>query len=196
MRSILFHIPATLFGLPMFGLGLLLAVWAVLSLVLLAWLIRRQGLSSDTLGYVPLLLVIGALVYWVLPSLCDSEGLPIRSYGMMMLLGILTGTALAIRRARPLGLDSDSVVTLVFWIVVPGIVGARMFYVIEYCASSGCFGPTARSTCRKRSSASSTWPRAVWSSTDRSSGGWSVSSGSAGSGGFRSWPWSTWWRRA
>jgi phosphatidylglycerol:prolipoprotein diacylglycerol transferase len=133
MRPTLFHIPDTLFHLPLFGAGLLLAVWAAFGLILLVWLVRRQGFNADTRSYLPLLLIVAAAIYWLLPSLDEpGQGLPIRSYGLMMLLGIVTGTLLAIRRARPLGMNSDQVVSMVFWIVVPGILGARAFYVIEY----------------------------------------------------------------
>lgn len=132
MLPTLFHIPLTCCGVPLFGVGLLLAVWAVASICLLAWLVRRQGWNSDTLGHLPVLAVIAAAIVWLLPYLCDKEGLPIRGYGMMVLLGVLGGTWLAIRRGRRIGLDSDSVLSLIFWMFVPGVIGARAFYVIEY----------------------------------------------------------------
>ena len=84
MRPNLFHIPDTLFGLPLFGAGLLLAVWAAFGLILLVWLVRRQGFNADTRSYLPLLLIVAAAIYWLLPSLDEpGQGLPIRSYGLM-----------------------------------------------------------------------------------------------------------------
>ena len=64
MLQTLFYIPSELFGLPVFGFGLLLAVWAVASAALLAWLVRRQGFNADTRSYVPVLALLGAAIAW------------------------------------------------------------------------------------------------------------------------------------
>ena len=132
MLQTLFYIPTEIAGVPLFGFGLLLAVWAVFSVAWLAWLGWRQGFNSDTLGYLPLLLVIGAAIGWLLPALSEPAGLPIRSYGVMLLIAIVSSTLLAVRRGRSMGIHPDQVLALIFWMFVPGIVGARAFYVIEY----------------------------------------------------------------
>jgi phosphatidylglycerol:prolipoprotein diacylglycerol transferase len=132
LHQTLFYIPFDVAGIPMFGFGLLLAVWGAMSVGLLAWLARKQGFNKDTWSYVPLLLLVGAIIAWLLPLLCNDRGLPIRGYGMMLLLGVVAGTALALWRARRAGIDSDVVFTMAFWLFVPGIIGARAFYVIEY----------------------------------------------------------------
>ena len=134
MLQTLFYIPAKIAGYPVFGPGLLLAVWAVASVGLMAWLARRQGFNADTWGYVPILLILGAAILWVLPAICDSQGLglPIRGYGMMMLLAVVAGTLLAAWRAKRVGLDPDLIFSLAFWMMVPGIIGARAFYVIHF----------------------------------------------------------------
>jgi phosphatidylglycerol:prolipoprotein diacylglycerol transferase len=128
----LFHIPLQVAGVPVFGFGLLLAVWAVASVVLVAWVVRQQGFCADTFSYAGLLLVIGAIIAWLLPRLCDDEGLPIHGYGVMMLVAALGGTGLGTWRARRMGLDPDLVLSLAFWLFVPGIIGARAFYVVRY----------------------------------------------------------------
>jgi phosphatidylglycerol:prolipoprotein diacylglycerol transferase len=128
----LFYIPNQIAGMPMFGFGLLLAAWAVVSVGLLVWLAWRQGLNGDTLSYLPLLLVIGAAIAWLLPAISEPAGLPIRSYGVMLLIAIISSTLLATWRGRAMGIHPDQVLSLVFWMFVPGIVGARAFYVIEY----------------------------------------------------------------
>ncbi len=132
MLQTLFYIPAEVAGCPMFGVGLLLAVWAVASIVLLIFLARRQGFNADTWGYVPILLVVGAIIRWVLPYISEPRGLPIHGYGVMMLLAILSATLLAAHRARCVGVDPDAIFSLLFWMLVPGLVGARAFFVIEY----------------------------------------------------------------
>ncbi len=132
MCQTLFFIPAELAGYPVFGFGLLLAVWAAASVGMLAWLAWRQGLCADTWSYAFLLLLIGAIIRWVLPAVCEPQGLPIRGYGVMIMLAVIAGTLLAVWRAKRVGVDSELIFSLIFWMLVPGIIGARAFYVIEY----------------------------------------------------------------
>lgn len=131
MAQTLFHIPNEIAGLPVFGFGLLLAAWCVFSVVLLVWVGRRQGFTAETWGYLPLLAVVAAAIWFVLPKLCDAHGLPIRGFGMMLLVAVVSAVGLAAWRARRLGIDPDLIYTLAFWAFVPGILGARMFYVIQ-----------------------------------------------------------------
>ena len=46
MLQTLFLIPAKAAGYPVFGFGLLLVLWALVSALMLAWLIRRQGFNG------------------------------------------------------------------------------------------------------------------------------------------------------
>ncbi|MFK7818084.1 MAG: prolipoprotein diacylglyceryl transferase, partial [Planctomycetaceae bacterium] len=71
------------------------------------------------------------LVYMFLPAGLRTDGIPIFGYGLMMFLGIASGTALAIWNAKKLGLTSDAIMDMSMWLIVPGIVGGRMFYVIQ-----------------------------------------------------------------
>ncbi len=132
MLQTLFYIPGELFGLPVFGFGLLLAVWAVVSAVILAVQFRRGGFDANTLSYAQVLAVLGLAIYFVLPALCDPRGLPIRGYGMMMLLAVLSGMGLAIYRARRVGVDPEMIFALAFWMIIPGVLGARIFYVTQF----------------------------------------------------------------
>jgi phosphatidylglycerol:prolipoprotein diacylglycerol transferase len=132
MCQTFFHIPLEIAGLPVFGLGLLLGIWLVFSVGLLAWLAWRQGFNADTWGYVPILLIVAAVIAWLLPALCDEQGFPIHGFGIMLLLAVVSATALAVWRAKRLGLNSDLIYSLSLWMIVPGIIAARAFYVIEY----------------------------------------------------------------
>lgn len=133
MRQTLFYIPEKLFGLPMFGLGVLLAVWAIASIALLVWLVRWQGWNADTRGYVPLLLAIGAVIWLLLPRISEPGfGLPIRGYGTMLLSGFLGGTVLVAWRGYRLGIDPELSIALIFWGFVPGIIGARIYYILTH----------------------------------------------------------------
>jgi phosphatidylglycerol---prolipoprotein diacylglyceryl transferase len=130
MQSELLRIPYEWNGVPIFGVGVLLAIWALASVAILAGLVRRHGWSGETWSTVPVLLFVGAAIL-VLPRVFPG-GMPIRGYGVMLLAGISAGIALAIRRAQQVGLDHEIILSLTVWLVVAGVVGARLFYVIEY----------------------------------------------------------------
>ena len=132
MLQTIFHIPNEIGGIPLFGFGLLLALCAVACVATVGWLAWRQGFNADTLGYIPLFAVLGAIVWFVLPHVCEPEGLPIRGYGTMLLVAVLASIGLTVWRGRRLGLDPDMLVMLCFWMILPGIIGARVFYIIEY----------------------------------------------------------------
>ena len=133
MCQTLFYIPARAAGYPVFGFGLLLGLWAVASVLTLLVLARRQGFNADTWGYVPILLLIGAIIAWVLPAICERSpgrtplGLPIRGFGVMNLLAVVSGTLLAAWRAKRVGLNPDLIFTLIFWMLIPGSSGPDRF---------------------------------------------------------------------
>jgi phosphatidylglycerol---prolipoprotein diacylglyceryl transferase len=132
VRQTLFFIPAEVAGYPLFGWGLFLAVWALASLGLLAILVRRQGFNRETLSYLPLLGLAGLIIRYVLPALAETQGLPVRGYGVMLLAGSVAGIALSIHRARRRGVDPTIIHDLAVWMFISGMLGARLFYVIEY----------------------------------------------------------------
>lgn len=131
MLRTLFYIPNEIAGMPVFGFGLLLAAWCVFGAALFVWSARRHGFDAETWGYVPLLALVAGVIWFVLPKLCDAHGLPIRGYGAMLLTAVVSAVGLAAWRAHRLGIDVDLIYTLAFWAFVPGILGARLFYVIQ-----------------------------------------------------------------
>lgn len=128
MRSELFRIPIEWAGVPIFGLGVALVVWIVGCLVGMYVLSKKSdGSWKEILPG----LVIGSIAIVLLPRLFP-EGLPIRGYGVMVLCGVIAGILLAMHRARQVGLSPDVILSLAFSFLLCGIIGARLFYVIEY----------------------------------------------------------------
>ena len=101
-----------------------------------------------------MLLLLGAAILF-LPRVFP-EGLPIRGYGVMLLIGITSGVGLAMYRARKGGLDPEIIISLAIWMVVCGIIGARLFYVIEYWHESFAGRNSATRFCKSR-----TFPKAA-----------------------------------
>lgn len=136
MRSTLFHVPLQLGSgpdaWPLFGFGILLAVWAVAGVAVFvrAWL--RHGFRQTVSALGLPLLVAGAMIAWGLPALDDGQGVPVRGYGVMLLAAAAAGTWLSIVRGRAAGFDADTILALGMEVFLWGLVGARLFYVIEY----------------------------------------------------------------
>ncbi len=132
MRSTLFHIPKEVFGLPLFGFGLLFVLWAVVCGLFVAWQVYRRGWTKELWAELPMMALMGALVAFVLPAVGDEKGLPIRGYGVFVFLGVASGVALAVHRARREGYPAELIYSMAIWLVISGIIGGRLFFVIEY----------------------------------------------------------------
>ncbi|MBX3412352.1 MAG: prolipoprotein diacylglyceryl transferase [Pirellulales bacterium] len=132
MFTTLFHIPPEAFGIPLFGFGLFFYVWLVASLGFLGWLASKQGFTADTFAYLPILLGIGAFIVYIVPAMSDADGLAIRGYGAVLVLAVVLAVYLSARRARQMGVDPELIYGASFWLFVCGIIGARLFYVIQY----------------------------------------------------------------
>jgi len=134
MHQTLFYIPYDLFGLPIFGFGLLMALWLVGIAAASVWYWRFSPTKnrSEFLTNLVLALFGGAVLCFFLPKVGKLAGIPVQAYGTMMLLGIVSAFGLAAYRAKKFGFTSENVFSVCFTICVCGILGARAFYVIEY----------------------------------------------------------------
>lgn len=140
MCQTLFYIPATLGGWPFIGFGMLLGAWLVGCAAFIAWRVRLNGWDAETRGMLPMIGIVAVVIAFVLPMMAEpavggwqqSIGIPIRGFGVMLLLGIVSGHALATYQARRNGVDPEMIFSLAFWLIVAGILGARAFYVIQY----------------------------------------------------------------
>ena len=138
MRSTLFYIPHEIFGIPLLGLGWLLLVLAI-GFIVWAIVQHRNGrLASELPGGLPVWLIAAAIVYFVLPQVetrwPDGEpiGLPVRGYGVMVLMGLFAGIGLTTWRGKQVGVSPDLIISLGFWMMVGGVIGARLFFVVQY----------------------------------------------------------------
>ena len=138
MQQTLFFIPHWLLGGP------LLISWLCLGALILAWQFLKHGKSSEALGFLPVFLIVAAAIYFVIPRVevmgIDPDnpmgapivqGLAVRGYGLMLLLGIVAGVSVVLLRCEKIGVTQDQVTQLGFWMMLCGIAGARLFFVIQ-----------------------------------------------------------------
>ncbi|MDR2642310.1 MAG: prolipoprotein diacylglyceryl transferase, partial [Planctomycetaceae bacterium] len=60
------------------------------------------------------------------------NGFPIRGYGVCLLFAFLSAIVLSAWIGSSRGIPVDTIISLGFWVTVCGILGTRIFYVIEY----------------------------------------------------------------
>lgn len=61
-----------------------------------------------------------------------SQGLPVYGYGFMLFVGFIAAGWTGARRARRIGIPQEFVWDVTIWIFAAGIVGARLFYLLQY----------------------------------------------------------------
>ena len=132
MRTTLFHIPDTLFGLPVFGWGIAVVLF-VLGIVLShVWQYFRHRKISE-LGHSFAAIAIGIVVFvFVIPNVAEESGVPIRGYGFCLLVALLSACSLVFFLAKRQGIESEKLYSLFFWTSIVGIIGARLLYITEY----------------------------------------------------------------
>ncbi|MEM7475120.1 MAG: prolipoprotein diacylglyceryl transferase family protein [Planctomycetota bacterium] len=137
MRSTLFYIPHELFGLPVFGFGLLLGLVVIAYAGWAAWVYSKTQSTDDIMGSLPVVGIAAAVIIFLLPNveqrLQDDTilGLPVRGYGVMVVAGLMCGVGITVARGRQLGMHPDTVIGLGFWMMFVGVLGARVFYVVQ-----------------------------------------------------------------
>jgi len=136
MRQTLFYLPTQIFGLPLFGTGLLF--WLIL-VVGIYYIIRASlGKSKDCKpSDVPFYMIITALgiflVKTVGPRIAESGGFPIRGYGVFLTVAIVVAAYMTIRRGlKKWNYPTDTILTIIFIVAFFGLFGARLFYVVQY----------------------------------------------------------------
>lgn len=137
MRQTLWIIPQSWFEGP------LLLAWLIFSIVWLGWHFWRRG-SQESLSHLPFLIIGGLVVGWLLPRLSIygidpanpqgdliKVGLAIRGYGLFLLTAILAGIGITVYRGNRIGISSERIFSLALWMILAGLAGARLFYLIQ-----------------------------------------------------------------
>ena len=75
--------------------------------------------------------VLAAIPYRTFPVV-DLGPIPIHVFGVFVAIGILVGTWVFLRFARRRGLDPDALASLAWRVVIYGIIGSRVLYVLTH----------------------------------------------------------------
>jgi len=110
----------------------------------LVWQFLKHGSSNETWSFLPVFLIVAAVIYFVLPRVevfginpedptgaPIVQGLAVRGYGLMLLTAIVAGVSIVMSRCEKIGVTKDQITQLAFWMMLCGIAGARVFYVVQ-----------------------------------------------------------------
>ena len=131
MQQVLLRIPLKADWLPA-GLPLwlvLLAVFLLLAAALywggarlaLRWQIDPKSVQGVAFWLALAGLIAGGLAYWF-----EKTGLPIYGFGMMLFVAFVVSNWIAGRRAESEGVPKEAVQDLAIWLIVGGLIGARL----------------------------------------------------------------------
>ncbi|MEZ6093549.1 MAG: prolipoprotein diacylglyceryl transferase [Pirellulaceae bacterium] len=139
MQQTLFIVPQDWF--PTWILGF----WLVFGAIYLAISYRTERFAAVAREFIPVYMIVAAVLYFVMPRLSVpivnpddpagpfiNGGLAIRGYGVFLMFAILGGISLVALRAPQAGISLEKTLTLCFVMIVSGLVGARVFFVIQY----------------------------------------------------------------
>ena len=139
MRRTLLLIPHELAGIPVFGVG-----W-VLLLIVIALVVRMLVTKKHGQRFTEVLAgegfmwgVVTVAVILVLPrvelvnAIDEPVGMAIRGYGVFLIVGVSAAVGMAAIRAKNRLIDPEVIFALAPWVLVGGIAGARIFYLVQY----------------------------------------------------------------
>ena len=103
--------------------------------------------ARELASFLPFLLIGGAVIAFLLPGMVEVDraglplGIPVRGFGVMLMAATVLSVGLAAYRARQIGIDPDHIYSLAFTMFIAGIIGARLFFVIQYWPEFVATGP-------------------------------------------------------
>jgi phosphatidylglycerol---prolipoprotein diacylglyceryl transferase len=143
VRPTLFYIPHEFLGIPVLGFGWVLAalVAFAFAIAVLATSRKKQSVAKVFEEHGIVWGVAAVIVIFLLPQIETRlqvggptpfiVGLPIRGYGVMLMCGVLSAMGIAMVRCEKAGLSREAFFSLATWTVVAGMLGARVFYVVQ-----------------------------------------------------------------
>jgi phosphatidylglycerol:prolipoprotein diacylglycerol transferase len=139
MRRTLLLIPHEFASIPVFGFGWLLGLMVLAALgVTIALYFSKHSIAEYWRANGPLWAGAAGLIAFIMPMIeiesvaGEPVGMAVRGWGVMLLIGFTASAALAIARGALYGISEDVMLGIAPWLLVGGLVGARLFYVIEY----------------------------------------------------------------
>ncbi len=141
MRQTLFYIPHEFLGIPVLGFGWVLGAIVLVAIAIVVTSRKNQSIATVLEEQGAVWAVAALIVVFLLPQIETRinngtptpwiVGLPVRGYGVMLMLGVVSAMAIALHQCEKAGLTRDAFFSLATWTVIAGLLGARVFYVVQ-----------------------------------------------------------------
>ncbi len=133
MRQTLFYLPTQINGLPLFGKGVFFWVILIAGLYTIIRSLLQKRRVEDIL-FSCIVTTLGLFLVSILgPRIVENSGFPIRGYGVFLTLAIILSGGLTVWRGQKRWNYPPELVTAICFVAAFfGIMGARLFYVIQY----------------------------------------------------------------
>jgi phosphatidylglycerol:prolipoprotein diacylglycerol transferase len=123
-------------GVWHFGVGFILIPWLVLGIMEIRNALRDGQTLKEMQGSLATWAVISGVIL-IVPLVAEklplqNPSVPVFGWGFMLVMGFLSAGMLTIRRAKKIGIPSEVIESLGVHIFVSGILGARLFFLIQY----------------------------------------------------------------
>jgi len=116
------------------GIGALLIPWTLLVAWWLIGSIRRGEPRREQTGHV-VFWSVGLAMLLILWGLAQGgqpgPNWPVFGYGVCLTAGCLAAGLTAVRRAERCGIPGQLVWDLAWWLILPGLIGARIWYLVQ-----------------------------------------------------------------
>jgi phosphatidylglycerol---prolipoprotein diacylglyceryl transferase len=76
-------------------------------------------------------LMLAAIAYKTFPSFHVGP-ITLRTFGLFVALGLVVGTGIFLRYARDRGMDTDLLTRLAWWVIILGLIGSRLLFVLTH----------------------------------------------------------------
>lgn len=70
-------------------------------------------------------------VLFEIPKIGQFGPFPIHSFGVMILFALIAGILVARMRSRRYGISFDQISDIAFWLLIPGVLGARILFIVQ-----------------------------------------------------------------
>ncbi|MEJ5240453.1 MAG: prolipoprotein diacylglyceryl transferase [Anaerolineales bacterium] len=131
-------VPPDGFTLPLVVIQILVVLMALSGLLQSARMVREDARHIGML----VLWIFLAIVGVTLPVFLQTNGLEIKFYGIILMSGALAGGWLASLELRRRGRDAQEVWDLMVYLILGGVIGARLWHVFTPSASAVSSGIT------------------------------------------------------
>lgn len=112
--------------LSIFTYSVTVGIIAAIGVIVLIVMASSGGIKRGAISAV----IFWILIFSVLAMIPLLTTITIYSYGLMLAIGVILCTFLLVNDARREKIRAEIIFDLVFWAVVGGIIGARLFYIL------------------------------------------------------------------